>query len=221
MDGYLNMKIVDVEKWDRKVPYENFITYTNPIFSLTATIDVTKLYAYGKTYGRSFFIDFLYIALRSINEIEQMRIRLCGDDVVIFDKIDASFIVMNNDGVINTCNVGYDKNYNTFYDKVSRAIEIARKTNQEKFNDVIKTDLIYVSAIKWLDFTSMSNPYDFNNKEACSIPRITWGKITDKDGRKNIPLDIAAHHALVDGYPVATVFEKIQKYIDEMNFTAD
>ena len=215
------MKIIDVETWDRKVPYENFINYTNPVFSLAAPVDVTKLYAYGKSGGTSFFANFLYVVTRSINETEPMRIRIRDDKPVLFDKINASFIVMNDIGVISTCRVGYDKSYKKFYRGVMAGIESTRKSRQQVFDDPDKNDLIYVSAIKWLDFTSFSNPYDFKDQARSSIPRVTWGKIKEADNKKFVTLDIAAHHALVDGYPVALVFDKISKYIDDMSFTEE
>ena len=42
------MKEIDVATWKRKAPYENFVNYSNPVFSMTVRLDVTKLVEYSK-----------------------------------------------------------------------------------------------------------------------------------------------------------------------------
>ena len=44
--------------------------------------------------------------------------------------------------------------------------------------------------------------------------RIAWGKIVKVGKRYQMSMDIACHHALLDGYPMALAFNKVQQAID-------
>jgi len=54
------MKKIDVENWSRRDTYNNFIRYSDPIFSISTRIDVTEIFLESKKNKKSFFIDFLY-----------------------------------------------------------------------------------------------------------------------------------------------------------------
>ena len=47
-----------------------------------------------------------------------------------------------------------------------------------------------------------------------AAPRITFGKITEADGRCTMPVSIHAHHALADGLHVAQFVDKFQHALD-------
>ena len=209
------MKIIDVERWKRKIPYQNFIKYTNPVFSLSTRLDVTKLYDSCKKRGRSFFTDFTFIVTTCLNSVEEFRIRIKGGEVVLYDRINPSYIVMSEDGVIVACRTDIVDDYEQFYANARADAERARKGKQVKeFNDG-SNDLYYISCMPWTDITSVSNPYDLKDVEGSSIPRLTWGRYTEENGLKKMTMDIAAHHALIDGEPVCRAFNKIQDALND------
>lgn len=210
------MKIIDVNSWDRKYVYENFINYDTPILSLTSRLDVKELLNYSKTTKTSFFINFLYAVMVAVNEIDALKLRIEGENVVLYDLVGASFVVLKDDGVITTVRTPKTLDYKEFYKKVKEDIENTKigKINGN-FGDDEKRDVFYVSAVKWLDFTSVNNPYNFKDKEGSSIPRIAWGKIVEEKDKITMAFDIACHHALVDGYPVCECINKIQRLINE------
>ena len=49
---------------------------------------------------------------------------------------------------------------------------------------------------------------------ADSCPSITFGKMTEHDGRRSMPLSIHVHHALVDGRDVGRYLEALQQSFD-------
>ena len=79
-------------------------------------------------------------------------------------------------------------------------------------NAILKLNLIRYSVLPWFDFTSISHARDFSLAD--SAPRITFGKITEADGRCTMPVSIHAHHALADGLHVAQFVEKFQQSLD-------
>ena len=210
------MKIIDVETWNRKAHFNCFSKYTNPVFSMSVRLDVSKLLAYSKRTDTSFFTNFVFVVTKCLNELEEFRIRLKNGKVVVYDKIRPSYIVMNKEGVIVTCNTDAPLSYPTFYKAMREDVADAEKVvDRQEFNETDDNDLFYMSCMPWVDFTTMTNPYNYVDEDNTSIPRLAWGKYVKEGDAYKMTLDISAHHALMDGYPLTQAFVKIQKALDD------
>ena len=207
-------KKVDIDAWERKMVYKNFIAYTHPTFSLSAFVDVTDLVGYCKGNGKSFFACFLYVLSRALNNVDAFRLRIQDGEVFLYDRIHPNYIVMKDDQTIATCRTEMREDFNAFYDKARKDIETVKRAGEdEPFNKSNENNVFYISCLPWLDFHSVSNPYDFTNHEQTSIPRITWGKYIEKDNRLQMLVDISVHHALMDGKMVADAFLELRKML--------
>ena len=142
--------------------------------------------------------------------------RIKDDEVVIFDKVHPSFIVLKDDDELVSCMSEAISGYEAFHQRVKETIAKAKSEKSEAFESVKRVDRIFVSTLQWIDFTSMSNPYNFADKEQTSIPRVTWGKYVLKGERYEMAFDVAGHHALVDGVHSARLINKIQEKIDDI-----
>lgn len=211
------MKIIDVEKWKRKSPYNCFKDYTNPIFSMSVRLDVTDIVEYSKKTKTSFFINFLFVVTKCLNRVENFRMRILDDKVVLFPRIDPSYIIMNEEGVIVTANTKFNDNYKEFYSIAKRDVDEAVKVDSRRdFKNSERVDLFYTTCIRWVDFLTMTNPYDLKNANQTSIPRLAWGKYVNENGRLKMTFDIAAHHALMDGYEMSLAFIEIEKALSNI-----
>ena len=143
------MKEFDVSTWKRKTPYECFSKYSNPVFSMTARLDVTKLVELSKRQGTSFFANFIFVVAKCLNGLESFRLRIKEEKVVIYDVITPSYIVMNDKGVIVTKQTKFNENYKEFYNSVKQDIEEAKhNTTQKKFNNAGQNDVFYTDLYK-------------------------------------------------------------------------
>ena len=212
------MKKIDLDRWKRKIPYENFIGYTNPIFSLCTRLDVTNLYNASKARKTSFFTDFLYVVMKSLNSLEEFRLRILKGEVVLYDVINPSYIVMSDSGVILTCRSEMRDNYAEFYANVRNDIENTKKSGNSAnaFNVTRDNNYFFISCMPWTDLMSVNNPYDLKDAENSCIPRLTWGKAVNENGRMKMMMDISAHHALIDGEPVCRAFNIIQNSLNDI-----
>ena len=216
------MRIVDRNNWNRNTAYNTFIDYSNPTFSVTTRLDVTQLYNRCKNDGTSFFTDFLYIVMRCLNNIEEMRMRIKDDEVIIYDAVDPGFVVIKDDKSITTGRIDMTDDYPEFYNRVRNEIEYIRTHDSiERMNMCQTSDVIYISCLPWMDFTSINHPYDYSNIESCSIPRITWGKAIEESGHRTMAFDVAAHHALLDGYHICKLVKCIQNALNDPTFFDD
>jgi len=92
--------------------------------------------------------------------------------------------------------------------------EIEKVQNSNNFLPAGSRDnVIHFSAIPWIDFTSISHARNFSYPDSC--PKISFGKMTEKDGRKTMSISIHGHHALMDGFHVGLFIDQFQKLMNE------
>ncbi len=71
-----------------------------------------------------------------------------------------------------------------------------------------RDDVVYLSCLPWLDFTSINNAIP--DADDC-IPRISWGKfVEDERGRWSMAVAVEVHHALIDGEHIAAFLSAAQ-----------
>lgn len=212
------MKVIDIEKWPRCNQYKNFIEYTNPIFSVGTTLDVTKLVKYCEENNVSFFPAFLYVVTRSVNAVDEMKIRIFQGNVVMFDKVHPGYVILCENDELKTCKTFADDSFQIFYNNTLSDIEKTKKQHKASYNEGINNDCYYVSCLPWVRISSISNAYNLADKEQTSIPRVTWGQYYKTGDRYEIGFDIAAHHALVDGLHVSKVIHEMESMLDTLSF---
>ena len=91
-------------------------------------------------------------------------------------------------------------------------IENVKNTNS-LLPAVSSENLIHFSAIPWLHFTSISHARSFSHPDSC--PKISFVKMTENNGVKEMPVSIHGHHALMDGFHVGLFVDKFQNLLNE------
>lgn len=210
-------KVIDIDNWKGKKHYLWFKEYKTPYYGMTVRMDITKLYKLIKEKKYSFFISFMYIINIALSEIEEFRLRIKGNDVLLYDKIHPAYTVMTNDGVFDNCNNEFVEDFLEFNHITRNAIEkvkVGLKMDKE-YNDPNTLDQFYYTCLPWIDFINISHPMTDDNNSC--IPRIVWGKYDVKEEKTEITLGIQVNHALVDGKPLSDAFIKIQEMLDNVN----
>jgi chloramphenicol O-acetyltransferase type A len=201
---------INLETWNRKEHFLFFKQMEEPFYGITTTIDCTKGYNESKQLGISFFTYYLHQTLMAVNAVENFRLRICNDDVFLFDSISASATVMRADQTFGFSLMEYSENMSDFAKIVTSEIDRIQSTT-----GIITTEypenLIHFSALPWINFTSLSHARSFTWPDSC--PKISFGKMTDQNGKKTIPVSVHVHHGLVDGYHVGLFLEKLQELL--------
>lgn len=206
------MKKIDIATWERKKPYLWFSSFSNPTYSLTVRMDVTNLIALKEEYGRSFYEDMLYLAVKGLNAVPAMRLRVEKDEIIEYDCADPSFTVAMDGGLFDVCRVDWNDDPEIFCKTVRAGIENTKKHGGNKpFGDTA-LDVYYFSCLPWVDFTEMSNPIP-DDAESYSIPRICWGKFVKCGEKYELGFNITVSHALVDGRQLCDAFRIIAENI--------
>ncbi len=194
------MKTIDVKTWTGRSLFEQFGGLDIPFFSVTTQHDVTRLLRLSESRKIAFFSLCLYAVTRAVNRVEAFRFRaLAGGEVVLHDRIDAVYLALRADRAITAVRVPYAEDFETFREARREAERAALAKKRPEFYDGPERDVIYVSCMPWLAFTSGSHPCSLG-RDYDSIPRITFGKYDRQETRTTMPFDVHSHHGFVDGF---------------------
>lgn len=208
-------KVIDIKNSNRKKQFEWFNKFDNPCYGLNVKMDVTKVVKASKETNTSFFINFLFLLMKGLNEIEEMRMRIIDDKVVIYDVIDPSYTVMTKLNIYENCESKMDNSYKVFYENAKKVIEEAK--NLETVRDNFNSDnynYYYITCLPWISFESMNHPIPTFDKTSQSVPRIAWDKYELVNDKYLMTLNITVTHSLVDGYTLSKAFKNVQRYLD-------
>lgn len=198
---------IDIESWNRKDHFRFFSQFEEPFFGVTVQLDCTKAYQDAKARDRSFFLYYLYRALKAANETEPFCYRIIEKEVFRFDTVNASPTINRGNGTFGFSYMDYNKNEDLFYRNAREVIQAVQQS-EGLVPAVSGENVIHFSAVPWLNFTSLSHARSFTFPDSC--PKISFGKITAQNGQRTMPVSIHVHHALMDGYHMGLFVEKYQ-----------
>lgn len=205
------MHKIDMQNWSRLEHFKFFNTFNHPHFNMCANIDLTKFQPYLKGQGISFTIAAVYIISRAANDVPEFRYRIRGDDVVVHDAVSPSVTILVKDDLFSFCTIDYRQDFNEFAQLASTRIK-AVKTYPSLKDPIGRDDLLYMTAIPWVSFTSFTHP--MMQHPADCIPRFAWGKVFADGNQVKMPLSVQGHHAVMDGIHMGYFYEHIKHYLD-------
>jgi chloramphenicol O-acetyltransferase type A len=204
-------KKIDKNNWKRKDHFDLYHSFEEPLYGLVSTVDCTKAYQKAKNENISFYLYYLYQSLKAVNEIDEFRLRILGDDIYLYDQIDVSTTVDREDNTFGFSYIKYYKDFTGFLLHAQKEIERVRKTSGLELKD--HKNIIHFTAIPWISFTGLSHPRKFSHPD--SIPKIAIGKYYKSDGKLIMPISVHVHHGLVDGLHIGNFFELFQELLNQ------
>ncbi|MEQ9438407.1 MAG: chloramphenicol acetyltransferase [Cyclobacteriaceae bacterium] len=205
-------KTLDLTTWARKSHFDFFRTFEEPFFGLCVEVDCTTAYRKAKELNTSFFLYYLYQSVKAVNETEPFRYRIVGDEVLIHDQVGASATINRENGTFGFSYIPYAETFQEFERGAQAEIERVRSTDG-LVPSAAAENAIHYSSLPWVRFTSLSHARSFSHAD--SIPKISFGKMTEVDGKKLMPLSIHVHHALMDGYHVGQHIDLFQELLNQ------
>lgn len=205
-----NKRRVDLETWERRSIFNFFKNFSEPYHGVCLRLDCTETFRYAKEHHLSVFLSLVHRSLVAAHLVENFKTRIVDGEVWRYDQIHGGSAIGRSNGTIGFGHYQFREGIQQFVREASRKVdEVKQRDDIERFP---ADNLIRFSVLPWFDFTSISHAREFARVD--SAPRITFGKITDADGRRTMPVSIHAHHALADGLHVAQFVEHFQKLLD-------
>ena len=208
------MKEIDIENWSRKAQYAFFSTYEDPFFNVTANLNVTNLYAFCKQHELSFSLACIFVAIKSINEIPEFKLRIKKGKVVQYDSVPIGSTVLNEDLTFSFCDFPYVPSILEF-DAKGKSIIKKHKEGVTFDAQEDEVQMVHCSTLPWVSLTGFKHARK-GDEAGKGIPKIIFGKFFNENDHKKIPFSVEVHHALVDGYHIGLLFKGMQQFIDEL-----
>jgi chloramphenicol O-acetyltransferase type A len=205
-------ELIEIENWNRREQFYFFSKFTEPFFGITVKVDCTEAYRKSKERNASFFLYYLYRALKSANLIENFRYRIVEGEVYMYNLVHASPTINRPNGTFGFAYMNYVDDEDQFIKDAALEIENVQNTTN-LLPAISGENVIHFSALPWLDFSSISHARSYSHPDSC--PKISFGKMTEMNGQKLMSISIHGHHALMDGYHVGKFIEQFEKLLNE------
>ena len=194
-----------------------FIDFLSARYSMSARINVEKLWNYCKTNDKSFFIMSLGCLMNAVNSVPQLKRRIIDGKAIEYDHLDGVTPIMEEENdIYREMRV---KTPNEFEDIIEWH-DYVRKLSDEiltgihdgflcEMEDRDKTNIVNLSCIPWVDFDMLTN---------CVVdgkaiqPLITWGKVNEN---YEMSVSITVSHIFVNGRELGYFYENAQKEFDD------
>lgn len=206
------MRKIDMNTWPRRDIFDFFSKISNPFYSVTFNVDVTEAYAYAKRSGVSFYYAMVYLVTRAINSVEAFRYAIVDGELVLLDERSPSFTDLKKGSEsFHIVTMPCEGDIADFCQEAKR-----RSAEQTTFlsTDKESADLIYFSCLPWIELTALTNERDFDPDDA--IPRISWGKFHERDGRKILGMSLELNHRFTDGVHIGKFAEALENLMKQL-----
>ncbi|MFQ5349491.1 MAG: CatA-like O-acetyltransferase [Thermoanaerobaculia bacterium] len=203
-------EVLDLEDWKRREHFEFFRHYEKPWFNICADVDVTVLVARSaEPEGPSFFLASLWLSLVAANEVEPLRYRLRGDQVVVHPVIHGGSTVLMPDETFAFAYFDFQTSFAEFAAAGAEELEKVKRGPGGLNPKTGRDDMIHYSIIPWVSFTSFSHARTW--KADLSVPKIVFGRHRPVGDRHLLPVSVEVHHALVDGLHVGRFYQRFEE----------
>lgn len=204
------MKYIDLETWQRKAHFAFFSRMDYPQYNISANLDVTRYLKTLKEKALPFYYGMIHASTLIAQGIPEFCCRIREDGVIQHEKLRPSYTEMTGDGLFKLVTLDLCDDISAF---CARAKEKSQsQTDYFPFEEISGDDLLYITCIPWVSFTHLSHTITLNRKD--SVPRLSWGKYFNQDGRILMPYSVQVNHALVDGIHIGQFFSSLQSWMD-------
>lgn len=202
--------VIDKSTWPRRAHYDFFAAMSWPFYSLTFPVDVTGLRRYAKAHGISFYLGMVFAVTKAMEEVEAFRYKCRGDQIVLHDHLIPSFTDLPPGGElfhITTLEAGED---------MAGFCRLAREKSRNQTEFITSgpwagDELIYFTCLPWFPVSALTNEREPDPGD--SVPRVSWGRYEEREGRTVLSLSLELNHRLVDGGHVGRFYQALNARI--------
>ncbi|AKQ44993.1 chloramphenicol acetyltransferase [Rufibacter radiotolerans] len=208
--------IIPLEGWEREEQFRFFQPFTQPFFNVHTEIDISPLYHYCKREGLSVFLAYLFVTRQAACATPNFLLRIEEGQIVQYAGLDLSTTVLKNDQTIAFVHLPHQ---DSLLDFCNQARDIIAEVQDKKglFHGYQGNDNLHLTTLPWFTFKGMEHAFSANPADA-GIPKFAFGKLVQHEDQITLPLSIAVHHALADGYHIHLLLEHMNAYISAFEF---
>ena len=195
----------------RASAYALWMNAPNPMVTFFKTLDVTNLVKLSKKKGLKFNMLLNYCIGGAASKVSEFYLLPVGTKLMKFDALAVNSIVKNRNGEVNSCDIRYSRDLDSFNSEYLQYTRESAETLRDRdLSDecmVIGTSAIVDTE---LDGVVGMNSGIFNN------PFLFWGKYRKKFFRYYLPVSFQFHHTQMDGAHAGRFLENLQNEINAL-----
>lgn len=193
-----------------------FINFQSARYSMSARVNVEKLWNWCHDNEKSFFVMSLGCLMNAVNSVPQLKRRIIDGKVIEYEYLDGVSPIMDEgNDIYREMRVKVPQEFNDileWHDYVRELIENILSDGEEGFFCAMEerdlTNIANFSCIPWIDFDMLTNcTVDGNAIQ----PLITWGKVNED---YEMSVSITVSHIFVNGRELAYFYENAQREFD-------
>ena len=206
-------KIIDKNTWDRKEHFEFFTKIDDPVFGITAEVEVTNALKKCKKNNWSFHQYYHFLSTKAVNEIEEFKTRIEDGIIVQFDVVHTSTTILKENKTFAFTFIPRTETFEEFSKLAVKEFKRARNSIGIGITEESKQlNTIHYSTIPWINFKGIKHPLSTSFVD--SNPKITFGKIENINDVVKMPVAVFGHHGLIDGYHIGLYLERFQSLLN-------
>ena len=190
-----------------------FINFQSTRYSMSARVNVEKLWNWCHENDKSFFIMSLGCLMNAVNSVDELKRRIIDNKAVEFNYLDGVTPIMNEDeGIYCEMRVQTPQEFDSIIDwhdyVKDLSADILSGKSESFLIEMEKRDLENIanfSCIPWVDFDMLTN---------CTVygkaiqPLVTWGKVNENF---EMSISITVSHIFVNGRELGYFYENAQR----------
>jgi chloramphenicol O-acetyltransferase type A len=213
--------LIPLEGWKRERLFRMYSGFKNPLFSITATANVTRVMELSEKSGLPFSHCLYFQSLVAANDTEAFRLRLAGSpgqpQIRLYDYVSGGSTVPAADNTFGFTWFDFEpgmspESFSEGFGKTTQKPEHKQGSlfaASPKRNPDDELGIIRHTMIPWTSFSSITHPQRGDLTDA--IPIIAFGRFTRHgDGRITLPVSLSLHHGLADGRHAAEYLQRLE-----------
>lgn len=200
---------INPEETSRAAAFKLWMQAPNPMVTFFKTMNVTNLVKAGKRKKMKFNMLLDWCIGKAAVGIKEFYWLPVGDKLMSYDKIAVNTIVKNKNGEVNSCDVLFSDDLDTFNrEYLTYTAQVADTCRDRDLSGecmVIGTSAIVDAEI---DGAVGMNSGIFNN------PFLIWGRYKKKFFKYVLPVSFQFHHTQMDGAHAGRFLENLQREIN-------
>ena len=193
-----------------------FMDMLSSRYTMSARINVEKLWSYCKENDKSFFVMSLGCLMNAVNSVPQLKRRIINGKAIEFDYLEGTSPIMDDGNeTYREMRVETPQNYKNIFEWHDYVKDLSKSIldgDSEGFElDMSKRDFENIanfSCIPWVDFDSITTAIVTTNQIQ---PLITWGRVSENF---EMSVSITVSHIFVNGRELGHFYENAQKEFD-------
>ena len=183
------------------------------MISVTVEVDCTMACRRAREEGFPLSLYYMHAAIVAANRIEEFRYRQEGDEVVLYDRIDLFTPIQTGDGTYRSVRLMAIEDWKNFLVAALPVVTAAKRGEGEAHSETgHRRDILLISVNPWYRFTNVQ--LTIPREPHQNIPIFTFGKITEQNGKRMMPVAMSVNHGFVSGYEIGQYLKEFQRLLD-------